>query len=613
MADDTQVVLDLVLDVTNLKKSLAKTEGSAEKAGKKAGKNFSKSFSSSSSKGMAGLKKTLAGFGAVFAGAFAVRSVVRAAQVQEDAVNRFNVALTTTGKFTEQASKDFQEYASSLQSVTRFGDEAILENAALIQSLGDLDQKGLKRATKAAIDMSEALKIDLASAATLVGKAAAGEVGSFSRFGVSIKKGADTATTFSNALTALEGKFGGTAEKQVQTFSGRMEQLGNTFGDVQEAVGELITKSPGLNAIIGFISDKLSKAVTKIQDFGNSGGNIDGLVKRLLVFAKSVNEFVVAPVEVMVRAVKIGFSSMTTGVQTILHGMMLGIQFTFGNMISFITGALEMLPKALQPDGLLESLNGTKQFIDDFTISTGEVLGEFADESSEKISGIFDPLTLYEKSAEYLSELERVAASAGKITGKAAKAVDKNMKKIGKSAVDAGKTATFAIDKAMAGGISKGIQDVTNAIMEGENAFAAFGDSILGIFGDLAIQLGSFFIAEGIAIEAMNAISGTGAVIAGIGLIALGTIMKSFSGSGGSSANTSTSSGGVGTAADFTEPAMVESFGPEDVEEKVPDTTISVNVQGDILDSDESGSRIVSMINEAYDKQGIVISRGAIA
>ena len=52
---------------------------------------------------------------------------------------------------------------------------------------------------------------------------------------------------------------------------------------------------------------------------------------------------------------------------------------------------------------------------------------------------------------------------------------------------------------------------------------------------------------------------------------------------------------------------------PDEVEQREPYTNITVNVSGDILDSDETGSRIVNLINNAYDKEGIVINRGAVA
>src|SRR5690606_38025001 len=95
---------------------------------------------------------------------------VKAAQVQQDSINALNTALKATGQFTEGTSKEFQAFASELQNSSKFGDEVILQNAALIQSLGGLEKEGLKGATQAAIDMAAALGIDLKAAATLVGK-----------------------------------------------------------------------------------------------------------------------------------------------------------------------------------------------------------------------------------------------------------------------------------------------------------------------------------------------------------------------------------------------------------------------------------------------------------
>ena len=168
---------------------------------------------------------------------------VALAQVQEDAVNKLNTALKLSGQFSTAASKELQEYASALQQTTKFGDEAIIETAALIQSLGQLDKEGLKKATAATLDLSAALGIDLNAAALLVGKAAAGEVSSFSRYGLIIKKGADNAETFATALDAINKKFGGAAAEQVKTFSGAVAQLSNTYGDTLETLGELVTKN----------------------------------------------------------------------------------------------------------------------------------------------------------------------------------------------------------------------------------------------------------------------------------------------------------------------------------------------------------------------------------
>jgi len=190
MAD---VIITLDLDGKSVNKKLNKFEKDSKKSGNKAGKQFSVAFATQSKKSLIGLKTLAVTVGATIAAAFSGKAIIAAASQQQDAINDLNSALRITGKFTEQASQDFQEYASSLQEVSKFGDEVILTNAALIQSLGNLEQDALKGATQAALDMAAALGIDLTAAAALVGKAAAGEVGSFSRYGVSIKKGANNA------------------------------------------------------------------------------------------------------------------------------------------------------------------------------------------------------------------------------------------------------------------------------------------------------------------------------------------------------------------------------------------------------------------------------------
>lgn len=207
------------------------------------------------------------------------------AQVQEDAIKRLNVALKASGIFTKEVSEDFQAYASELQKATKFGDEIILENAALIQSLGQLDKEGLKKATAASLDLASALGVSLNTAALLVGKAAAGEVSTFSRYGLIIKKGADNAETFANALDGINSKFGGAAAAQVNTFSGAVEQLSNSWGDAKEEIGFAFTENEKIKTSI----KELNKFVVTL------GGKIaevaPDIVKSFVDMAQAAGKF----------------------------------------------------------------------------------------------------------------------------------------------------------------------------------------------------------------------------------------------------------------------------------------------------------------------------------
>jgi hypothetical protein len=235
---DTDIKIGIKADTKGAEKGLS----NLDKGAKKASSSFSKM--GSALKGSLASVFSLKGAIAAAASGFAIGKLVQSANVQEDAINSLNTALKITGKFSTEASESFQEYASALQGVTKFGDEAILQTGALIQQLGDLDQKALKRATKASVDLAAALNIDLQTAANLVGKAAGGMTSSLSRYGIQVKKGKTDSESFANALDALEAKFGGSAQAQVKTFSGALQQAQNTFGDLLEELGFLITKNP---------------------------------------------------------------------------------------------------------------------------------------------------------------------------------------------------------------------------------------------------------------------------------------------------------------------------------------------------------------------------------
>lgn len=182
--------------------------------------------------------------------AHALAEPIAAAAKQEEATNDLNTALALTGQFSEEASRSLQEFAAEIQRTTKFEDDAVLSAQALLQNLARLDEDGLKRATQASIDLAAALKIDLNSAATLVGKAAEGNITAFGKLGIQIQKGKTDAETFANTLEILNSRFGGAAQAQVNTFSGAVARLGHSFGDVLEEIGNAIVQNTTVIAVI---------------------------------------------------------------------------------------------------------------------------------------------------------------------------------------------------------------------------------------------------------------------------------------------------------------------------------------------------------------------------
>lgn len=179
-----------------------------------------------------------------------------------------------------------------------------------------------------------------------------------------------------------------------------------------------------------------------------------------------------------------------------------------------------------------------------------------------------------------------------------------------KAAADAQATANQlngAIKSALVNAIAQGVQNMAMALVKGQNVLSAFGKSILGVFADLAIQTGTILIGIGIGLEKLKALSGFAAVAAGIGLVAIGGVLKALSGGGEApGANTGVASTGGGVAFTGDTQTLIQQNEERDMV-RAPQTVVNFQVMGDILDSSDTQNRIVSLLNDAIDTKGAVI------
>ena len=107
--------------------------------------------------------------------------------------------------------------------------------------------------------------------------------------------------------------------------------------------------------------------------------------------------------------------------------------------------------------------------------------------------------------------------------------------------------------------------------------------------------MGTVLIGIGIGMESLKTLKGADAVLAGIGLVALGTILKAFSGGGAD-----TPAGGPASVTGDTTETAEETF-PEELEKQ---TAVTVNVEGTVLDPVAVGESIVAVLQEAFDTTG---------
>ena len=242
-----------------------------------------------------GMQKAMAKVGGAFSGATSglkafvsalaigatIRAVIQATNAQQAAVTQLNQTLKSTGRLTPELSQQLQDYAASLQKVTTYGDEAIIPMQALLLTFGRIGGDEFNRAQKAVLDMATMLKMDLKSAATMVGKALNDPVKgmtAMSKAGVSFTDSqkaivkemmevGDVAGAQRIILKELETEYGGSAEAARHTLGGALQSLKNAFGDLMEGdsgQGGVKGATAAIEDLTGLLSDPQTVANAQV-------------------------------------------------------------------------------------------------------------------------------------------------------------------------------------------------------------------------------------------------------------------------------------------------------------------------------------------------------------
>jgi hypothetical protein len=204
---------------------------------------------------------------------------INAYKEQERAVNGLNQAMINAGTFSAALQNEYLEQAAALQKITLFTDDQINSAQALLQTaIGS--RKVTEGLTKATLDLAQAKGMDLASAASLVGKAIAGEADVFKRYGIEVDVAASKGDKLTAVVEALNGKFGGQAEAARQG-TGGIDGFKMSADELSEAIGSRLAPA------VARLAEGLIPIIDKITSWIDAGN----LAK------KSVNELGHAIVE----------------------------------------------------------------------------------------------------------------------------------------------------------------------------------------------------------------------------------------------------------------------------------------------------------------------------
>ena len=239
------------------------------------------------------LSGSLKGLLGVAAGYLALRTMVRGAlasaaafNTQEAAVRGLQKALELNGEFTEATMEAHKQFASQMQRDVNVGDEVVLSMMKQASMLGINDDQ-LQNVTKTAIGLAEATGIDLQTAMKRTVGALSGVYGELGELIPAVRNATSDEEKLA-AITDLAAK--GLAQKQsaAERLSGAMTRAGNTFGDLAEKVGELL--SPILTvALDGFVY-LAEIAMQSVDNMITAAGGLDRIKVVAQAFVMNIVE-----------------------------------------------------------------------------------------------------------------------------------------------------------------------------------------------------------------------------------------------------------------------------------------------------------------------------------
>ncbi len=198
----------------------------------------------------------LAGVAALGKGLY---DAAQAAAEEEVGIAKLGAAVKASGADWDVASSAIEDTIAALRRKTALDDgEAREAVARLTMTTGEYTEA--LQLLPLALDLATAKNMDLNSAAELVGRVAEGNTGILSRYGIVLEEGASA----TDALRAMQEKFGGQAEAFGATYAGQQARLQGALGDLKETIGTLVL--PAMTQFAEAGADLAQRAIPVLEN-----------------------------------------------------------------------------------------------------------------------------------------------------------------------------------------------------------------------------------------------------------------------------------------------------------------------------------------------------------
>lgn len=386
-----------------------------------------KDFAEQAKESSSHVKESLEGIKAVGEAALAFFAVEKVAEFygeaiakaaeQEQGLNRLATAMKLTGEYSETATKDFEEFAQTMETTTKFSDDQVVSQLAVAKSFG-LTNEQAKELVKSSAALASATGESLDTAVHQLGITYSGTAG---RLQKTIPILADlTAEQLKNgdAIKLVGDRFAGSAENEIKTYSGAILQVGNAFEEIQKELGQTVVKNEVVIAALGAVKDAfrgIAEFVSQNKDaISNVVRTAVEVIATSLPVALDILGFFTKGLEGLVNVGGLAFGGLTEIASVFAEAFGAILQIAGDTLIDFLSTLTDVaadspiLSKGLDLIGisaqdLSKDLGETKDAFDNSIAANVDSVDEFRDsvtggmvdinESFETFNNGFDVVT----------------------------------------------------------------------------------------------------------------------------------------------------------------------------------------------------------------------------
>ena len=281
-----QIGIDLILNSTSFKKSLNNIQTKANNAGNKIAKSLSGVQSQANIAGSK-ISNSFSKIAKVVGTAFSVAMITRfskecvsAANIQTEAETKLTTVMRQRMSASNKVISSVKNYASALQETGVVGDEVQLAGAQQLSTFLKTDD-ALKKLMPAMNNLAvqqngvNVTSESMVNIGNLMGKVMQGQTSALTRVGITFSDAQAQVLKYGNEeqraamlSQVITDNVGNMNKALANTPAGRIQQLNNSFGDMQETVGR------GLNNVFSPMLGFLTKIVTKLSQVASGFENL---------------------------------------------------------------------------------------------------------------------------------------------------------------------------------------------------------------------------------------------------------------------------------------------------------------------------------------------------